>query len=63
MRLYARSGVPEYWTVNIQKRVLEVFRQPTRRRAFAQKTTVVETETITPLAAPVSTIAVAELLP
>jgi Uma2 family endonuclease len=27
--MYARSGIPEYWVVNIPNRLLHVFREPT----------------------------------
>lgn len=28
LKLYARTGVPEYWIVDLKRRVVEVFRQP-----------------------------------
>jgi len=67
--LYARGGVADYWIVNLHEAVLEIYRQPepsasrptgweyrsTRRRAPGT--------TISPLAAPDRSIAVADLLP
>jgi Uma2 family endonuclease len=67
--LYAKAGVPEYWIVNLVDRQVEVHRQPgadpARRGRFryASVTTVAESGRISPLAAPESEIAAADLLP
>ncbi len=67
--LYARAGVPEFWIININERVLEVYREvvPMRVRAFgyyyAQVTTYTEEDAVSPLAVPDAVIAVSELLP
>src|SRR5215475_10058962 len=37
--LYARAGRPEYWIVNLVDRVLEIRRDPTRRRRHTAGTT------------------------
>lgn len=67
--LYARAGVAEYWIVNLIDRVLEVHRQPAPMtdvplghgyRSIVQYTAE---ETISPLAVPEQTVAVAALLP
>ena len=62
MHLYARGGVPEYWIVNIQERVLEVYRQPTPE-GYSEKVVVPASDSIQPLAAQTATITVADLLP
>jgi Uma2 family endonuclease len=67
--LYARSGIADYWIVNLIDRVLEVHREPARpgpaRRAWGY--VAIETlradAVIAPLAAPTGTIRVADLLP
>jgi Uma2 family endonuclease len=66
---YARAGIADYWILNLDGRVLEVYREPTgpdpTRRHWGY--TAIETlgvdSTVTPLAAPTATILVAELLP
>jgi Uma2 family endonuclease len=66
---YAAHGIADYWVVNLQERRLEVYRDPianaTQRFGYRFENIVhySQTETATPLAAPASTIAVADLLP
>ena len=62
MRLYARGGVPEYWIVNINEPVLEVYRQPSPE-GYTEKIMITESETVASLAAPEAGVAVADLLP
>ena len=67
--LYARAGIAEYWIVNLNERVLEVYRQPAARGeaphgpAYGQVLHLAETEALAPLAAAGALIAVADLLP
>ena len=67
--LYARARILDYWIVNLAHRVLEVHRdpQPTPDAEYGAAYRVVETldpsAFVTPLGAPASRIAVAELLP
>lgn len=60
-RLYARSGIPEYWIVNLRRNVVEVFREPGadgyQSQAIAQPG-----ETLTLVALPDVSFAVAEIL-
>jgi Uma2 family endonuclease len=49
--LYARSGVPEVWLVNLPGDVVEVFRQP-REGRYRDERTARRGETIAPLAFP-----------
>ncbi|WP_367288429.1 Uma2 family endonuclease [Laspinema palackyanum] len=48
--MYAESGIPEYWLVNLQTAELIVYRQP-RGRDYGSKMTFKEGE-ISPLAFP-----------
>lgn len=68
-RAYARAGVPEYWIVNLVDRVLEVHREPAliesprRRWGYRSIQPLGPDASVSPLAAPVARIAVADLLP
>jgi Uma2 family endonuclease len=67
--LYAQAGLPDYWIVNLGERQLEVHREPVAdpgrrgRFRYANVTTVPESGRMAPLAAPGSSVAVADLLP
>jgi len=67
--LYARGGVPEYWVLNLVDRVLEVYREPHADAEapfgwrYARQAVFDPAETVAPLAAPASSVAIAELLP
>lgn len=66
--LYAKSGVADYWIINLQQTQLEVYRdpQPDANTPFgfnyATKLVLKETDAIAPLAKPEAVIQVAELL-
>ena len=66
---YARAGIPDYWIVNLVDHVLEVHREPTRpgparrRWGYAAIETLATGDAIAPLAMPLATIRVADLLP
>jgi Uma2 family endonuclease len=60
--MYARSGIPEYWVVDIPNRLLHVFREPTET-GYASEMILTPEEEVRPLAAPESAIRVADLLP
>lgn len=63
-RIYAGAGVHEYWIVNLVDDVLEVYRSPDRDgRIYGEHLTFGPGATVSPLAAPTGTIAVADLLP
>jgi Uma2 family endonuclease len=66
-RLYAASGITDYWIVNINERCVEVYRQPTSDASavahYASLRTFGETEAISPFAKPGAVIRVADLLP
>ena len=67
--LYAKSGIPEYWLLNLRDRRLEVFRElvpmPEQIFGFGYKSMRIylPEETVSPLAKPDAQIKVADLLP
>ncbi|MBM3219282.1 MAG: Uma2 family endonuclease [Candidatus Rokubacteria bacterium] len=69
LALYARAGITDYWIVNLIDRVLEVYREPVWSPSsphgwrYASLVIARPPEGITPLAAPHSRVAVADLLP
>lgn len=69
LRLYARSGMQEYWIVNVQARCLEVYRKPqntTGRRSgwcYADIHILKPAESVTMLARPGITWTVSSMLP
>ena len=66
---YARGGIADYWILNLIDRVLEVHREPARpgparrRWGYASIETLGAEAMVVPLAAPSSTIRIADLLP
>ena len=64
---YATAGVADYWVLDVIGRQLLVFRNPTPipdgGAAYRDKTTLGPADTVAPLAAPNSLIAVSDLLP
>ena len=68
-RAYARNGIAEYWIVNLVDRVLEVYRDPgsdpvePARPGYRQLLRLQAPAVVSPLAAPASSIGVADLLP
>ena len=63
---YARFGIADYWIINLVHRQLEVHRDPAQlANGFGYKTllTLFDGDTIAPLSAPSSPIAVADLFP
>jgi Uma2 family endonuclease len=59
---YARSGIQDYWIVNLLERQLEVYRDPAGAR-YRSVTVHREPEAVTPLAAPQASVRVSDLLP
>lgn len=60
--LYARTGIQEYWILNLQDRQLEVHTQPAMG-SYQTRRVLVSPQTISPLGCPHAAIAVADLLP
>ena len=64
--MYARASITDYWIVNLVDRVLEVHRDPVsagRRSRYRDVSVMRADERIVPLAAPFSSITIADLLP
>ena len=67
--LYAKSGIPEYWLLNLRERRLEVFREPVPMPeqifGFGYKSMRIylPDETVSPLAKPDAQVKVADMLP
>lgn len=66
-RLYAASGIPEYWVLNLIDRGLEVHRDPapgeSEEKRYRTRVTVPAAETVSPLSCPSTPVAVSDLLP
>lgn len=67
--LYAKSGIKDYWIVNLQDRQVEVYRRPIADDSaefgfsYATKMIFKEGDSVTPLARSKAKIAVSDLLP
>jgi len=67
--LYASAGIPEYWILNLNERLLEVYRDPVPSpsepfgHGYRSIQRLTDTETAAPLYAPDAQIRVADLLP
>ena len=64
--LYARAGIHEYWIVNLNDRVVEVYRQPVtvgRRAAYQLRLELLPDQTVAPLAFPDVEIALRDIFP
>ena len=67
--LYARAGIADYWIVNLEDRVLEVYREPGPDLTapfgwrYTSLTRSRPPESITPLGVPAAPVPVAALLP
>lgn len=61
-RLYASSGIPEYWLLNLADGVLEVYRDPLGE-TYTSREIRRAVETVAPLACPQAAITVRDLLP
>jgi Uma2 family endonuclease len=59
MRLYAEAGIPEYWIVDVEEKVIEVYTQP-RGRSYGTKR-IVDRGTLTPIELPDARIDLAAL--
>jgi Uma2 family endonuclease len=60
--LYARTGIPEYWLLNLVKRRLEVYRHP-KDGAYTTRLVLHAGDSVSPLSRPEASIPVASLLP
>lgn len=63
---YARAGIADYWIVNLVNRQLEVHRDPEptpNGHGYKTKLILLESDSIAPLSAPNSSVAVTDLFP
>ncbi len=66
---YATAGVPEYWVIDLEHRLLHVLRDPVPlpqglgATAYRTRLTLTEADAVSPLAAPRTTINITDLLP
>jgi Uma2 family endonuclease len=67
--MYARSGIADYWILNLVDRVLDVHREPVHLRGtrrgwrYRRVHSVGPADVLSPLALPAARIAIADLLP
>jgi Uma2 family endonuclease len=64
--MYAKAGISDYWIVNINERVIEVYRDPIKvngRGRWQTQLKVAEGETATPLHFTEISVAVTDILP
>jgi Uma2 family endonuclease len=60
--VYARSGIPEAWILNLRERTLEVYREPSEG-LYRSRIALVDEDAVSPLARPEAVIPVSELMP
>jgi Uma2 family endonuclease len=58
-RLYAGAGIPEYWVVDVEKKLIEVYTQPRAGRYGTKR--IIERGTLTPIELPDAHIDLAAL--
>ena len=67
--VYARAGLPDYWILNLEARVLEVYREPAPDLSapfgwrYARCEVFDAAARVSPLAAPGASVCVGDLLP
>lgn len=61
--LYAAASIADYWILDVNGRVLLVFRDPVPGHGYATALTLGPNDTVAPLAAPDASVRVADLLP
>ncbi|MCC3411356.1 MAG: Uma2 family endonuclease [Microcoleus sp. PH2017_29_MFU_D_A] len=61
-KIYARSGIVDYWVLNVNDRQLHVFREPADD-GYQSEVILEETASISPLQFPAFNIAIGEMLP
>ncbi len=61
-RIYSVAGIGDYWIVNVVEGALEVHRDPTAS-GYRSISRLTAGETVSPVAAPGASVAVADLLP
>lgn len=61
-KIYARSGIVDYWVLNVNDRQLHVFREPAED-GYQSEVILEQTASISPLEFPAFNIAIGEMLP
>ena len=61
-KIYARSGIADYWVLNVGDRQLHVFREPTEN-GYQSEVILAETASISPIEFPAFNIAIQAMLP
>ncbi|MBE9094996.1 Uma2 family endonuclease [Tychonema sp. LEGE 07203] len=61
-KIYARSGIADYWILNVNERQLHVFREPTED-GYQSEIVLGESASISPLQFPAFNIAIQQILP
>ncbi|MEG4071531.1 Uma2 family endonuclease [Microcoleus sp. Pol14C2] len=61
-KIYARSGIADYWVLNVNERQLHVFREPTEN-GYQSEVILAETASISPIEFPAFNIAIQAMLP
>ena len=61
--LYAASGIPEYWIINLVDHCLDIYRPDQKKATYQSCTVLTRSNAVSPLARPDSSIPVADLLP
>jgi Uma2 family endonuclease len=61
-KLYAKSGIEDYWVIDVRERKLYLFRKP-EKTGYQNKQILRETDLITPLSFPTISVKISELLP
>ncbi|HEY3899702.1 MAG TPA: Uma2 family endonuclease [Chthoniobacter sp.] len=62
LRKYAKSGVQEYWIVNLQEDVIEVYHSP-RGEKYLETSVAKDGDLVAPQAFPDTAVAVSEIIP
>jgi Uma2 family endonuclease len=60
--LYAQAGIPSYWLVDLERRIVEVYTQPSGRR-YRKVRTLTRRDTLRAVGLPRVSIPVARILP
>ena len=60
--IYARTGIPEYWVLDVNGRTLDVYRQPAPS-GYGSVTGLTSADSVSPLSAPDASLTVAGFLP
>jgi Uma2 family endonuclease len=63
LELYASAGIADYWVLDVNDRLLYVFRDPQRDGTYGDQLTLKDTDSVAPLAIPDKPVRVLDMLP